>query len=219
MTSNDPGLPPLVQIGQQTAWNACIQVEVGGYGTKRLPSQKENLVAAAWLESLSKMDVASLEGGSSLGSCNSNGGSGLTFDNAITPNDLETLPSSATSSFLSVRTGSVFTQKCVSTYGIQDLVGNVWHQVSDQIGGCDSSTNVCVTLPHSGIDPSNTDWSTIIWDGTVGPGGGGTTLTNWSFNAESLIRHSFLPAVGLPLVTGVSGSYDSLPIRHRGRKF
>src|SRR5690606_36556490 len=43
-----------------------------------------------------------------------------------------------------LETGSFVTDKCQSRYGIQDMVGNVWEKVSDELACADTLGNSCV---------------------------------------------------------------------------
>jgi len=128
-SSNRPGLPPLVRINQTHSYASCTAQDGGSFGVKKLLTHRQQVIAAAWSPTLSDSDIDKMENGHDLnitGRCNAYGGSGLTYDDNITPADLETLPGTLTSAIASVRTGSLATMLCTSRYGIQDLVGNVW---------------------------------------------------------------------------------------------
>jgi hypothetical protein len=211
MVSNSPGLPPLVVLDQQKSWNACQSLSVGGLGLKRLPRHSEQIVAAAWSPTYLDSLISSIENGTNLpttGYCNTNSGSGLTFDANPTPGDLETLPAEGASTpSYGLRTGSNATKNCISHHGIQDLVGNVWEFTSDQLTGCNSGAHTCTPAAVSSLDSTNTDWSTIPYDGLVGPGG--VSIYTFSLADGSYNVTEFLAPLGLALVAGVSSSYDA----------
>jgi hypothetical protein len=214
MASNQPGLPPLVLIDQQPSQTACTQFTIPGIGTKRLPKHSEQIVAAAWSLSLTDGQITVLENGGNLpstGVCNTNSGSGLTFEAATTPINLETLPYTLASGNNAVRTGSTSTQNCLSLHKIQDLVGNVWEWSSDQLGSC--AGNNCTSTGPSSVHAANTDYWTastpypIHFNNTVGPGG--TASMEWNYIVQSFSATNFLAPLGLPLVGSIAANYDS----------
>jgi hypothetical protein len=212
-------------VSQNQSWTTCQQFTINGMGAKRLPRHSEAIVAAAWPPSYSDTLISNIENETNLpttGYCNSNSQSGLfpAADNSPTPANLETIPGTATSGFYAVRTGSTSTQNCVSLHGIQDMAGNISYWTSDQLGGCTSGASTPYTCNGivSALDPTNTDlyWDSgaaqINFDGITGPGGGSTTTSNWNLSAESFHATEFLPALGIPLVSGVSSLYGSMKI-------
>lgn len=213
LASSKPGLPPLVTIGQSEGWSTCIAKSETGFGAKRLLTHQEQLLASAWLSSLSDSEIDAIEGGASGGTngrCNTAGATGLTYDNLTTPADLETLPGTL-AGVRSVRTGSTYSTGCKSAYGVQDLIGNVWEWSSDQLGACSAVTHSCVGAASS-LDASNTLWSGFDFDGTIGPGGGGIGLTDWGFSAMSYSATQILLPLGLPVVASAASSWDATPI-------
>ena len=216
-----PGLPPLVNIDQPHSYLACQQMSIPSVGLKRLPKHSEQIIASAWPVTMSDGLISIIENGSSLpttGYCNSNYGNGLTYDNGTSPVDPETLPGTNGGSVRSVRTASNSTQNCISLHGIQDYTGNVWEWSTDQLATCSSGSHTCQAGGVSTIDPSNTDWYfnsgalEINFDGTIGPGGGSSNVTEWNFVDQSYSATDFLVPLGLPLVESVLSSYDPLPI-------
>ena len=225
ISSNAPGLPPLVVIDQVKSSNICTQQTVPGYSvTKRLLRHSEQIKAAAWPASFSDATITSYQNGTSLnttGYCNSNSGSGLTYDNLEPPANLETIPGTLASNIFSVRTGSTSTQNCVSRYGIQDMVGNVWQWSSDQLNTCSSTTHTCQAMT-SQLDTSNTDWNGFMFDGTtsnIGPGGGGSNVTEWNFSAMTFSATQFQAVLGLPMIATASSIWDYLTIGSSAGQF
>jgi hypothetical protein len=226
MMSNAPGLPPLVVIDQTQSWNACNAITVSGYThSERLPKHSEQIIAAAWSPSLTDSQISALESDSggnlySTHACNAASGSGLTYSTATIPTDLNTISGEgSTGSIYSVRTGSTATTSCVSRYGIQDMVGNVWQWSSDQLATCYSTSPPGGTPVHScqgetsTLDSGNTDWNGFNFDGTIGPGG--TTNTGGTLSSENLggpTFNSFQIPLGLPMVTASLSAWDSLAI-------
>jgi hypothetical protein len=209
LASNKPGLPPLAKVSQNRSWDTCQAIVDPTFGTKRILTHREQILASAWSPSLLTNVISSLEAGTSANSCNSNSASGLTFENNSTPTDLDTLPSNQSSGYKAVRTGSSFTSNCESRYGVMDLIGNVSEFSSDQIGSCNATTHICLGT-SSMLDSSNTDWNNFPFDGTQGPGG--VTVNSLTFSAMSFNSTRFLVPLGLPMVTGASASYGSMEI-------
>jgi hypothetical protein len=214
MATNIPGLPPLVNLDQNRSYDSCQALSVTGFsGNKKLLTHQQQVIAGAWDSSLSDATISSIENGSSLnvtGNCNSNSGSGLTYDNLTTPANFETLPGTNASGIRSVITGSTSTQNCVSRYGVQDMAGNVWQWSSDQLGTCDPGTHTCLGLTST-LDTTNTDWNGLNFNGTIAPGGGGSNVTEWNFSAMSFSASRFLVSLGLPMVDA-SDAWDTLAI-------
>lgn len=225
MMSNAPGLPPIVNINQSQSWNACQTVTISPYThANRLLKHSEQIEAAAWSTSLNNTQISNLENGSNLYStyaCNANSGSGLTYSTLAIPTDLNTLPGEgSTGGIYSVRNGSTATTNCVSRYGIQDMVGNVWQWSSDQLGTCSSASHTCQGI-KSQLDTTNTDWYGFNFDGTIGPGGVSST-TEGNFSSEALgsaTFNSFQVPLGLPMVTSSLSAWDSIAIGSSGGQF
>ncbi len=226
IASNQPGLPPLGVMDQTRSYAACQALTAPGFGAKKLPRHSQQVLASAWPEELSNAEMSAIEySATSLlttGYCNTNSGAGLTYDNNAVPADLDTLPGCANgnctvspSTIRSVRTGSNATQNCVSRYGAQDLVGNLWEWGSDQLASCFNSSNdpgnYCLGQTSS-LDPTNDDWEDFDFDGTTGPGGGLVDVTNWAFSDMAFSATHFLPALGLPVAGGAPASLDALEI-------
>lgn len=215
MASNKPGLPPLVVIDQNRSYESCqAQSESGFAGNKKLLTHQQQILAGAWSSGTSDVTIVNIENGTSLpssGYCNSNSGSGLTYDNLVTPANLETITGTNAGGIKSVRTGGTSTNNCVSRYGAQDLTGNVWEWSSDQLNTCSSGTHTC-TAVTSALDTVNTDWNGFNFSGAIGPGGGGSNVTEWDFSAMSFSATQFLAPLGLPMVAAAASSYDYLAI-------
>ena len=188
-TSINPGLPPIGGVTQGEAWSICqAKTETGFSGTKRLLRRKEFVVSAAWDASLSDSEINVIENGINLATsnnCNVNYSHGVTHDNLDVPADLETLPqatSFAAGGWIGLlRSGGNYTSNCVSRYGIQNMVGNIFEWNSDQ---CEWSGTTC-SVPGSPLDVDNTDvngWNTVA-------------TSNGQFSA---LASYFLPTLGLP---------------------
>lgn len=199
--SSAPGLPPLTNLSQTAAADACSGVAVVGarFTYKRLIRRNEQLIAAQWTSTYSESEITTYESGASLdttGYCNTarslpqgNNSTDLSatnplvaYDNAIFPsvtsgsvNNRDTLPScrngdcnSTTAGLLrTLRTGSNATRNCVSKFGTQDMIGNIWEYTSDQIS-CNGATCSGVPASSNTVDSSNDDFSGIQFDGTQG---------------------------------------------------
>lgn len=198
MGSAAPGLPPFTNISQTSAKDVCAgQTVTGATGTKRLPKHREQVLMSVWDSSLSDATIDTMENGVNLNTthnCNTNYSSpqgnnttdisgttpSMAFDNAVTPTAKDTLPGcrngdcAATGvAIRSLRTGSDATSSCVSRYGVQDYVGNVWEWATDQIL-CDNVKCTGVTGGANTVDTTNTDWAGTLFDGTQGPTATGT---------------------------------------------
>jgi hypothetical protein len=193
--SSAPGLPPISEITQVRAWDTCQALTAGAAGAKRLLHHKEWLAAAAWPPEFDDAAIDTIENGTSLpttGHCNTNDGDGLVFDNLAIPNDPETVAHTNASGSYSLRTGSIATRECLSAYGAQDMVGNVFEWNAEQ---CSWSGGAC-RMPNSPLDASATDlvdWVAMpaVWD------------------AHSDFASHFIPAIGLPVATASDGTVPS----------
>lgn len=189
LASNNPGLPPLTTTNQaQFGANCDSYSEAGFIGNKRLLSRKESIAASGWDASLTDLQIASLEFDpttlATANQCNTNSASGLVFDELAVPGDHETVPWLLSTSRESLRTGSNSTSNCVSRYGAQDMIGNVWEWNSDQV--IDGLGVV------SSVDGTN-DWD-------------GWNATGYSNNSFFNIGSDFLPALGIPWPSSASGT-------------
>jgi hypothetical protein len=168
---------------------------------KRLLKHREQVLAGAWDASLSDAAIDTMENGVNLDTthgCNSNYASPqgnattdisgtnptIAFDNGALPTAKDTLPgcrfgdcASSAAGIRAVRTGSSATSACVSRYGAQDLVGNVWEWSSDQIS-CGGATCVGMSAVYNTVDTSNRDFEGVAFDGTQGPTTS-NTFTTW----------------------------------------
>jgi Fibronectin type III domain len=215
MGAATPGLPPFVNLSQVDSQDVCSgQGAAGMAGVKRILRRREQFLVAAWDSALTDASISALENGSSLDSthqCNSNYASpqgnssndlsgsnpALAFDNLPLPGAPDTLPAcrhgdcaSSAPTIRSLRTGSLATSSCVSRYGAQDLVGNVWEWASDQLS-CDGAR--CTGIPGSSnsADSGNNDFLGVAFDGQQGPAG------TFPFSAAPSVQ---LP-LGLPIAT------------------
>ena len=201
-------VPPMVNVSQTTAWNVC-QAQVNPiYGNERLLRRREQVAATAfqWIPEspslLSSAQIASLQNGTShptTQACNSN-----THNGVASPVGFNTAAElagnnngSAPGSFV---LGADYTAQCVSRFGAQDLVGNVWVWESDQLASCSAGTHTCQGM-NSSLDPGNKDLTFIEsynFDGVTGPGGSNTT--EWNFSTVTFGATYFSAPMGLPFV-------------------
>ncbi len=177
--------PPLFRMSQQTAAAACDQRQVlrdGSWQSMGLPRRSEFVAFTFWDPEYSDSEIEAIEaGGSTNGYCNTDSGHGLTWDNTYPPSDDDFFGgSSGTPTFIS---GSAKTDLCVSQFGVQDAVGNLYEWASDQI-----QNNTGIT---SLADSTNEEWNGLDFSGQVGPSG--------AFN-QPLTTFPFLNTYwGLPL--------------------
>ena len=157
MSSNSPCLPPLVNVSQAMANTFCAarSVSAGGVNrARRLPSRREQILAAAFAPGLSDSTISTYETGPTVstdGYCNTNAGAAYTkgagagndFNDEVKPAKIDTLPTTFTKGIWTVRSGSTYSVNCVSRYGAQDLVGNVWEWASDQLASCNVGAHTC----------------------------------------------------------------------------
>lgn len=219
MGSAAPGLPPFTNITQVKSADVCKgQSVVGLGGSKRLLKRREHLLVSAWDSSLSDAAINTIESGVNLHTtnhCNANYASpqgnastdiagsvpSLAFGNGDLPSSLakDTLPgclfadcSGTGVGLRSLRTGSVATSACVSRYGAQDLAGNIYEFVSDQVT-CDATACVGVAKESNSADSTNGDLQGVRFDDTDGPRNTISTL------GETLPGKMQFP-VGIPIV-------------------
>jgi hypothetical protein len=213
MGSAAPGLPPFAVIDQPKSHDVCLGQTVSGFaGTKRLLKHRERILAFAWDASILDATITTMENGVNLDTthnCNSNYASpqgnttndisgtnaSIAYDNLSLPAAKDTLPgcrfgdcASTAASIRSVRTGSNATSSCVSKYGAQDFVGNVWEWDSDQI----NCTGAACTGVTSAVHAANDDFNGVAFDGTQGP------TTSNTFTNFGKIQFP----IGIPIVSG-----------------
>jgi hypothetical protein len=164
---NRPGLPPLTSITQEQASTACTNLDdipateflgIGNVISHDLPSRKEQISYSLWDESTSDNDIATIETGISLNSnahCNSTSAAGLSsgYNNLDKPdsNNYYSLPGTDTSGIRSMTTGSDETNLCVSSFGAQDVVGNVSEWTKDRVT-CANMSNCTTPITIAGAN-------------------------------------------------------------------
>ncbi len=149
--------------------------------------------------------------------CNSDAAAGIALG-AFTTTDLA--GDSAGGGLVSFIIGSLETSQCVSRFGAQDLVGNIWNWTSDQLTNCSTVTHTCQGAT-SGLDSGNTDLNIFNFDGVQGPGGvaAGQVPANYTdqwFLQNGIVGGSggaqgygagyFSAPLGLPLVGNDNGN-------------
>jgi hypothetical protein len=213
MTTNVAGNPAMAMIGQDAAALACqTQNSPNLSGNKYLVSRKLFLAAAAWDDSVNVNSVPGMELGQNLntgnGFCNSDQGNGLnwTAETGAIPNDYELITGLPAANSWAVRTGSNATKNCVSKYGIQDLIGNVWEINSDDVQSNTDGTGMGIA---SLSDPNNFDFKDVAlsYQSLIGDLGGANG------NAGYLkLSQMFLPALGIPLPNGSPSWYSAMTL-------
>lgn len=214
--------PPIVNIDQIKSYSTCNAVVDPDYGAKRLMRKREFVAVSAWPTTtgeygfVSDASAVTIENGSDHSSgaatyrCNSDTHAGIS--NAAFNGASYELSRNATGGPDSFTIGSNGTKNCISRFGAQDLIGNVWEWTSDQLNTCNSTTHTCVG-GNSTLDSGNTDMNNISFNGTQGHGGGTSNVTEWLFETVSQTIGSILystnyfsPALGLLLASNDSGN-------------
>jgi hypothetical protein len=241
MMTIDPGAagnnkkPPMAVIDQNRSWDTCQTSNDSNYGAKRLLRQREYRAMAAWQaingepNALSDAVIDGMENGSTYAhsagnySCNSSSHSGLTAG-AFTTTEMA---GDAGDAIKSMTIGSLATSKCVSRFGAQDHVGNVYQWVSDQMS-CNNITHTC-SGTGSALDSGNGyssgyDMNGFLFNGTQGPGSTGagqvaagytdvfgltTGTVGGTGAAQGYGAGYFNTTLGLPLV-GTDSGYAKL---------
>lgn len=151
MTSNSAKLPPLGKLSTLVAETLCsnyfvqtgIASDNGNFSPDSLPQSKrplrriEHVTAAAWPEQLNTTGINNYEATTIAGSCNgdvkamvgTNLVKGALLSNRSTMasalSDIPLLTGSSPYNGLATNTETDHTAKCISRYGIQDLIGNL----------------------------------------------------------------------------------------------
>lgn len=206
--------PPYTVLDQVNSYKVCQAVVDPYYGKKRLLRKREFIAAAAWPTNtgeygyISDIAAAGVEAGSdhsvAAGTfrCASDNASGITPQTFNTPGyELYRDATYGPAGYYGFTIGSQGTKNCVSRFGAQDMVGNVYEWLSDQLGTCNSTTHICTGVTST-LDNGNIDLNNFKFDGTQGPGG--SNLTLWTF--ESNVGQYFSTPLGLPLLNSDGGN-------------
>jgi hypothetical protein len=201
-SSNSSKLPPLGKLSSEQAQYLCSDyfVQVGfasnngnfapeqAIKPKRPLRRPESVTSAAWNETYDDATISTIENSSSTGSCNAanknNSGIGFSkgnlIDNRLAHNALARVPmmtGSSTYSGLSNNTTPHHTERCVSKFGIQDIIGNVSEHNSERIF-CDYSMDAIWIGPVTGT------WGT--GQDAINQGAGGPDINYFNTNPQRL---------------------------------
>lgn len=202
MTSNASKLPPLGKLNAEVAEFVCrnywVQTGVasdnGNFAPDSQPVRKrplrrvESVTAAAWSETYNEATIDGIEASNTAGSCN-NGfrniagvqtdkGNFLNNRASVglnTLNDVPLVTGSSRYNGISAYVETQHTERCISRYGVQDIIGNVSEQNSERIF-CDYSQDAAFIGPV-----------TATWSGGTGAenkGDGGPDLNFWNTNDQ-----------------------------------
>jgi hypothetical protein len=215
--------PPLGYLSQQAAGVSCESIIDPNYGSKRLMRRREQVVAAAWPSitgepgAMTDTQIGTVEAGGA-GNCNSDNAHGFS-PVAFNTSDESAVSTSAGGRVIVI--GSTKTVNCTSRYGAQDMVGNAYQWVSDQIGVCDTTAHTCAALSASTIDSGNIDTANINYTGTSpggsnsnGPGGGASNIDLYTISSGTYNASYFSLPLGIPLV-GTDGG-NATPVASLG---
>ena len=163
MTGNLAKEPAFTRLSQTQSAAFCNgrSVQIDGVSqAMKLSSRRDFMAYSSWDASMNDSEITDLEAGLNVsGNCNTDSGHGLTWDDSYPPTNIDFLAGTSGNGFFVA--GSEETNNCVSRYGVQDLVGNAYEWISDEI---DSNVGVTSTL-----DPSN-DWlEGLVFNGQVAP--------------------------------------------------
>jgi len=204
-------IPPLYRTSQNNAWSICQSIVDPNYGPKRLLRAREFVASAAWPEvpgdpgQISDSVASTNESGASIENthvCNGGSANGVTQLGGFESGD--DLAEDDTKTVLIM--GSATSAGCVSRYGAQDLIGNMFSFVSDQLAYCDQTTAACYGQASS-LDQGNVDMGYFNFDGVQGPGGGGVNINGaTAVNSLSNGVTSLSIPLGLPMVGNDNGN-------------
>jgi hypothetical protein len=226
-TSNGGFKPPMVNIDQSKSMSTCQASTDGYYGAKRLLRQREYVAMAAWriftgepdmsgtADPLTDTQIGSYENGSgvtahtTLNYCNASTHPGITAT-TFTGTELARVAAGGPDSF---NIGSVGTKSCVSRYGAQDHVGNVWQWVSDQMT-CSTASHTCSGI-QSAVDSSNGysssfDMNAFLFNGIMGPGSTTAGQVAANYSSEWTIGNGVIAGTGAG--QGFGAGYFSFPM-------
>jgi len=228
--SSDYHKPPLTQLNQVDSYKVCQAVSDPYYGKKRLLRKREFIAASAWATisgeygAISETVATGTESESdhsiAAGTfrCSAaNTAPGITVTSFNTPGYELVRDINYTLYSYAFTIGSQGTKNCVSRFGLQDMIGNVYEYVSDQLGACDSATHTCAGI-SSTLDEGNRDLYGFSFDGSQAPGGGASAITDWayeSFSSTSIGSNNyasmyFSAPLGLPILTSDGGNALSI---------
>lgn len=218
ISTNMAHKPPLVRIDQVRASETCkahtvTLDQVPGFGTlgtqnKRLLRNIEWRAAAAWS---TEMDSSGYSNYDAFLSRLEQGGSGSTYLGMC---NSSTAHGGLTTDRTNVYTNAFYvgsktaTAQCQSRYGIQDMVGNVWELLSDQLGNCDPAGLKCEGIV-SELDQDNTFIDGLKFDDVVAPGN--ALLSDWAIDTPGTSGANYFSVpLAIPLMTDDGGNAISI---------
>jgi hypothetical protein len=202
LSSNSAKLPPLGKLNAATAEALCanswVQTGVasdnGNFSPDSQPVAKrplrrtESISASAWPDNFTTANIATIEASTTAGSCNNlarnisgiavNKGDLISNQSSVGTNSFSAIPlvtGSSPYNGLMTNIETMHTSRCISRYGIQDIVGNLGELNSERLF-CDYSQDAIFLGPV-----------TATWSGGTGAenkGNGGPDINFFNSNTE-----------------------------------
>jgi hypothetical protein len=256
--SNSSKLPPLGKLNAEIAKNVCatfyVQTGVasdnGNFSPdsqpvkKRLLRRIESIAASAWPDTFDTAQVSDVETGATGGSCNTPAKSvtsaiynkGSTLSNVPFMNAANTPLVTGSSNYVNTvtTTDARHTSRCVSRYGVQDMVGNLMENNSEKFF-CDYSQDAIFLGPVTGTWSGGTgaintgnggpdynffnnntqraEWA-VLKSGTMADGS--SSNFQYKFRDGSPARTDLKPWVRISVDSGYCSPVDTDPLRRDG---